>query len=242
MDATPAGPGVSDEPVRGGPQRIPRPPGTRPGPLPPWVELPADRRRPSIDVVREALAASPPPRSSPIESVTSRASAVLAPLYERDGETHVVLTRRSWHLRSHKGEVSFPGGRHEDGDESLWETALRESWEETALDTGAVERIGELNHLSTVTSRSVIVPYVGVLPGPPELEPNPDEVEAILHVPLSELLEPGVYRQERWGLPGLDRPIHFFELVGDTIWGATGSMLVDLLTRITRSQDPGGSP
>lgn len=227
---------MSTEPARGGPQRIPRPPGVRTGPPPPWASLADEHRRLRLDDIREALAVAPPPRTSPVEALTSRASAVLAPLYEVDDEVHVVLTRRAWHLRSHKGEVSFPGGREEEGDESLWETALRETWEETAMDTGAVELLGELDHLSTVTSRSVIVPYVGALPEPPELEPNPDEVDTILHVPLSELLHPEVYRQERWGLPGIDRPIHFFELVGDTIWGATGSMLVDLLTRITRSR------
>jgi hypothetical protein len=69
------------------------------------------------------------------------------------------------------------------------------------------------------------------------LVPNPDEVDAILHVPLVELLDPAVYRQERWGLPGIDRPIHFFEIVGDTIWGATATMLVDLLTRITATAE-----
>ncbi len=157
---------------------------------------------------------------------------MLAPLYEHDGEVHVVLTRRAWHMRSHTGEVSFPGGKQEPG-ETLWQTALREANEEIALDATTVQPVGELDHLATVTSRSTIVPYVGVLSGRPELAPNPDEVDAILHVSVAELLDPAIYRQERWGLPGVDRPIHFFEIVGDTIWGATASMLVDLLTRVT---------
>ena len=220
------------EPVRGGPQHIPRPPGARPGDRPAWVDLPAEARRPTLDRIRRALALGPLPAKSPLEAVTNSASAVLAPLYEHDGEVWVVLTRRSWHLRSHRGEVSFPGGRQEPG-ETLWETALREAWEEIDLDRSSVERIGELDHLSTVTSRAFIVPYVGVLPGRPELTPNEHEVDAILHVPLSELLDPEIHREERWGWAGVDRRIHFFELVGDTLWGATGSMLVDLLTRIT---------
>src|SRR5690606_25488291 len=181
---------------------------------------------------RAALAGGPEPRRSPVEGLTSRCSAVLAPLYEHDGETHVVLTRRAWHMRSHTGEVSFPGGKQEPG-ETPWQTALREANEEVALDPASVEQVGELHHLATVTSRSSIVPYVGVLPERPRLVPNPGEVDAILHVPLAELLDPEAYRQERWGLPGIDRPIHFFEIVGDTIWGATASMLVDLLHRIT---------
>ena len=218
--------------ARGGPQHIPRPPGTRPGDPPAWASLSERERRPSLDQIRRALTDGTEPRRSPVEVVTDRRSAVLAPLYERDGDVHVVLTRRAWHMRSHTGEVSFPGGKQEPG-ESLWETALREAHEETGLDPTSVEHIGELHHLATVTSRSSIVPFVGVLADRPRLVPNPDEVDAILHVPLAELLEPDVYRAERWGLPGLDRPIHFFEIVGDTIWGATASMLVDLLTRIT---------
>lgn len=170
-----------------------------------------------------------------MESTGSPRSAVLAPLYEHAGDVHVVLTRRAWHMRSHTGEVSFPGGRQEPG-EALWETALREAQEEIDLDPSSVERIGELDHLATMTSRAAIVPFVGVLPGRPRLRPNPDEVDAILHVPLAELLHPDTYRQERWGGFGTDRPIHFFEIVGDTIWGATGSMLVDLLNRITAVQ------
>lgn len=210
----------------------------RPGGPAPWASLPEEARRPTIDGVRRALADGPEPRRSPVEGLTSLRSAVLAPLYDQDGDVHVVLTRRAWHMRSHTGEVSFPGGRQEPG-ETLWQTALREADEEIALDATTVERIGELDHLATVTSRSSIVPFVGVLPGRPRLVPNRDEVDAILHVPLAELLDPEVYRQERWGIAGLDRPIHFFEVVGDTIWGATASMLVDLLTRITAvDQDP----
>lgn len=218
-------------PVRGGPQHIPRPPGSRPGDPPPWADVPPDRRRPTVERIRRALALGPPPLRSPAESHSHSASSVLAPLYEHDGEVWVVLTRRSWHLRAHKGEVSFPGGRQDPG-ETLWETALREAWEEIDLDRSSVERLGELDHLSTVSSASFIVPFVGLLPGRPELAANDDEVDAILHVPLSELLDPEIYREERWGFDGVERPIHFFELVGDTLWGATGSMLVDLLTRI----------
>ncbi|HJR25205.1 MAG TPA: CoA pyrophosphatase, partial [Acidimicrobiales bacterium] len=164
-----------------------------------------------------------------------RASAVLAPLYEVDGELHVVLTRRTWDLRSHQGEVSFPGGRQDDGDVDLWATALRETREEIALDTAGIESLGELDHLATITSRSFIVPFVGALPGGrPETVPSPAEVSAVLHVPVAELLDPAIYREERWTFPWAeDRPIFFFELVGDTVWGATGAMLRQLLGFLT---------
>jgi len=223
------------EPRRGGVQAIPRPGSWREGRLPPWSSTPRTQRHLTLEGIRSSLAASSaalPPRISPLEGTGVRASAVLAPLYEDDGEVFVVLTRRAQHLRSHRGEVSFPGGGQDPG-ETLLRTALREAHEETAMDPEAVEIIGELDHLETVMSRSYIVPFVGVLPGRPDLTASPDEVELILHVPLDELLLDGVYREELWGLPPLDRPLIFFEIVGDTIWGATGAMLRNLLAIAT---------
>jgi 8-oxo-dGTP pyrophosphatase MutT (NUDIX family) len=217
---------------RGGPQRIPRPPGIRRGRPAPWGDLSPDQRAISLDQVRTALSRRGPPRRSLVELAGVRASAVLVPLFEEAGETWVVLTRRAQHLRSHRGEVSFPGGGQDPG-EDLVQTALREAHEETGLDPASVEIIGELDHLTTVSSRSFIVPHVGALPARPELHPNPAEVERILYVALSELLLDEVFREERWGVPPLDRPVTFFELVGDTIWGATAAMLKQLLMIVT---------
>ncbi len=222
---------------RGGRQQIPRPASIRPGRPAPWAHLAPEQRRPTLDDVCRALATAPAPRPADTEGPGVRASAVLAPIYEADGEAHVVLTRRAQHMRSHRGEVSFPGGGQEPG-EDLWTTALREAQEEVALDPSTVTRIGEIDHLRTVMSRSFIVPYVGVLPGPPELVASPREVELVLHVPLSELLADDVFREERWGIPPQDRPIYFFEVVGDTIWGATGAMLRNLLALVTGTFDP----
>lgn len=225
------------EPARGGAQAIPRPAAARPGDPAPWASLAPADRRPTVADVRRALEAAPAPRLSPLEGTPTRASAVLAPVYEEGGEAWVVLTRRAQHLRSHRGEVSFPGGGRE-GEESLAATALRESREEVGLDPASVELVGELDHLETVMGRSWIVPYVGVLPGRPRLRPNPAEVELILHVPLAELLADGVCREERWGVPPRDRPMWFFEVVGDTIWGATARMLVNLLCLVTGRPTP----
>ena len=221
---------------RGGEQIIPRPLNARPGRPAPWVDLASAARRLRLEDVRSALAAAGPPVRSERETLPGidLASAVLAPLYEHHGELHVVLTRRTWELRSHSGEVSFPGGRQDDDDADLWATALREADEEIGLRPSSVERIGELDHLATVTSRSFIVPHVGALPGRPDTVPNPSEVSAVLHVPVAELLDPAIFREERWTFPWAeDRPIFFFELVGDTVWGATGAMLRQLLGLVT---------
>ena len=168
-----------------------------------------------------------------------RYSAVLAALYDdADGRATVVLTRRAQHLRSHRGEVSFPGGGHEDVDVDGWATALRESWEEVRLDPALPTRIGVLDHLRTVSGHSYIEPFVAALPARPDLVADPGEVERILHVPLAELLAPGVFREEHWGLPSFKRPIWFFEIEGDTIWGATASMLRNLLLLVLGLPDP----
>ena len=115
----------------------------------------------------------------------------------------------------------------------LVDTALREAQEEIGLDPSLVEVIGELDHLTTITSGSFIVPYVAVLREKPNLTPSPAEVESVLHVPLAELFRADVYREERWDVLGRERAIHFFELEGDTVWGATASMLRQLLGLIT---------
>lgn len=165
-----------------------------------------------------------------------RESAVLAALYEDCGEVEVILTRRSPALRSHGLEVSFPGGVRDDGDDTLWATALRESREEIGLDTDKVHAIGELDRFVTVGSHSLVHPFVGVLPARPhDLVPEPAEVASILHVPLSELLLDEVFREEIWPIGGRERPITFFELHGDTVWGATAAMLRQLLAIATGS-------
>ena len=224
---------------RGGPQVIPRPPRVKPGGPAPWADLTPRELQLDRTSIRRALEASGPPVRSPRMDAVGRGAAVLAPLYEADDGLHVVLTRRSSALRVHSGEVSFPGGRQDAG-EALVQTALRESQEEIDLDPTSVEVVGELDHLSTFSSNSFIIPYVGLLDGEPDLRANPAEVAAVLTVPVSELLAPEVYREERWDIFGTERPIFFFELYGDTVWGAIAAMLRQLLGIATGTIGRGG--
>ena len=157
---------------------------------------------------------------------------MLAPLFEEDGETRVVLTRRASTLRSHRSEVSFPGGRA-DADETLTGAACREAWEEIALDPASVEIIGTLTPITTISSQALIHPFVGVLPARPELRANPAEVELAFDVSLAQLLADGVHHSERWGIAGMRPELHFFELDTDIVWGATGRLLWELLVRVT---------
>jgi len=181
-----------------------------------------------LEVLRELL---PQRRPAAAPDGGSRLSAVLIPLYVRRDEANVILTRRAAHLRTHSREVAFPGGGREPGDADLWETALRETHEEIGLDPAAATCIGELDPFFTVGSDSLVHSYVAELPPgrPTGLRPDPSEVEKIIHVPLSELLAPDVYHQELWPRDGTVRPINFFEIPGDTIWGATAAILRQLL-------------
>ncbi len=219
-------PDLGATPPRGGGQIIPRPDRWTPGDPPPWNGLSIPERLAVDDVLRAVRTRRP---AMPLPVNGTRRSAVLVALYDGDRGAEVLLTRRSWELRTHRGEVSFPGGRLDPGETPV-QAALREAHEEVLLDPNLVEVHGELTHLATNVSRSHIVPVVGRLTARPDLRPGTAEVDRIFFVPLVELLYPGVFRQERWGDRPLDWQVAFFELDDETIWGATGRMLVDLLS------------
>jgi len=212
----------------GGAQYIPRPPvWSLEKTAPPSVHP----LRVSVDDVATRLAGVEVDRPLRPAFEGARPSAVLVAVADGVGGAEVLLTRRSMDLRSHRGEISFPGGRM-DPDETAVEAALREAQEEVALDPAAAQVIGELEHLNTVVSRSYIVPVVTRLAEPLALAPASTEVERVLWVPLAELVRPDTYRAERWGDPPMDGARHFFELDDETIWGATATILVDLLRRL----------
>ena len=160
----------------------------------------------------------------------AKASAVLIALADGPQGPEVLLTRRSWEVRTHRGEVSFPGGRLDPGETPV-DAALREAHEEVGLDPAQVSVRGELEHLNTVVSRSYIVPKVATVPERLTLRAETMEVDRVMWVPLAEFTRPDTYRSEVWGVGATDRLLHFFELDDETVWGATAHMLVDLLRR-----------
>jgi 8-oxo-dGTP pyrophosphatase MutT (NUDIX family) len=166
-------------------------------------------------------------------------AGVLAVLFE-DGngdEARVVLTRRSSSLRTHRGEVSFPGGRLHDGEDPAT-AALREAREEVALDPASVTLAGWIHPVLTMVSASLILPVIGTVAGRPHLVASPDEVERVFDVSLAELAHPAVFHEEHWTIPGRtipgsddnSFPVWFFEVAGEMIWGATARMLHELLS------------
>lgn len=205
---------------------IPRPQAAEPGGPPPW----APRRGITVGTVLAALArAGRGLEHVPHDDLPGR-SAVLVALFEEDGEARVVLTRRAASLRTHRGQVSFPGGRIDPGEDAV-SAALREAREEVGLDPGLVRPVGCLRPASAFSTGVPITPVVGVLARRPLLVPSPAEVDRVFDVSLADLAS--ACRQEWWTEPGRPRfAMYVFSVDGETVWGATARMLVDLLGTI----------
>ena len=155
------------------------------------------------------------------------AAAVLVPIVERPEGMTVVLTQRTAHLRSHAGQISFPGGKTEPHDESAEDTALRESEEEIGLPRDRVEVIGRLGKRTTGTGFHV-TPVVGLIEPTVELVPDPGEVETIFEVPLPYVLDSGNHKIETRLIKGLERQFYVMPYNGYYIWGLTARLLVAL--------------
>jgi 8-oxo-dGTP pyrophosphatase MutT (NUDIX family) len=239
------------------PQVIPRPLTWEPGDPAPWASAPLGRRK-AIDVRRVLQALESVGQGGPVPDdlggdsllgggtivteselpATGHVNAgVLAALFDEDGEARVILTRRSSRLRTHKGEVSFPGGRVNPG-EAPAAAARREAFEEVDLDPTLATMVGWLHPVTTMASPALIVPVIAVLPGRPRLVPSPHEVERVFDVTLAQLADPAIFHEERWRIPGRvipgssdnSFPVRFFEVSGELIWGATARMLSELLS------------
>ena len=155
-------------------------------------------------------------------------SAVVIPLYERDGEVYVMLTERTETVSHHKGQISFPGGRRDPEDRDLAVTALREFEEEMGLPRRLLRLAGRLDE-QAVISNDRIAPFLGVLEWPFETAHNGNEIARVLHLRLSDFLRPELHRLTRNEFEGRIWPIHYFDIDGHTVWGATGRIMADLL-------------
>ncbi len=158
---------------------------------------------------------------------------MLLPLYGWPEDPGLIFTERRADLRRHAGEISFPGGRRDDGDADLQATALREAEEEIGLDPASVELGGALPPTTTFVTDYVVHPFVGLIPHPRELglQPNPDRGRDASSPSPSTLLREG-YAMRRLVRRGV--PIHTptYEVEGHLIWGATARILGDLLDRV----------
>lgn len=168
----------------------------------------------------------------------SRPAAVLAPLYFHEGEWWLLFTRRTDHLKTHSGQVSFPGGAIDPEDDGPIGAALREAEEEIGLRRGDVQVIGVLDELLTVTQYRV-TPVVGVIPYPYLFTLNAHETAAVFGRPLRWLADPANRETQQRQSPftGQMVEVYFYQpWGGHVIWGATAWMVMRLLALLERHQ------
>lgn len=154
-------------------------------------------------------------------------AAVLVPLVEIEGDWAVVFTKRSLDLKQHRGEISFPGGRVDDGEEAR-AAAIREAFEELGIVADHVEVLGKLPNVFTMVSGYLIEPWVGVIPRA-EYVLNPLEVGEVIEVPLGALSKPGTRRVQKFIRGGAIYENLAYDVGPHIVWGATARILTDLL-------------
>ena len=183
----------------------------------------------TYDTIRKTLGARIPKQIQD-QNLNSIHAAVLIPLFSDNGEYKILFTKRSSQVKTHKGQISFPGGMMEEGDQSLQETALREAYEEIGLLKEDVEILGKADDTTTVVSNFIVRPFVGVIPYPYDFTISYDEVERIIEVPFRVFYENDPqYRQNSAVFEGVTYPGSAFKYKGDVIWGATARILENLV-------------
>ncbi len=170
----------------------------------------------------------------------ARQAAVLIPLFLQEGTLYLAFIRRASSLRSHSGEMAFPGGKVESSDLSPVMTALREAEEEIGLGSAGVEVLGLLSPVFTVVSNHIITPVVAFLPaGLGTLRLQEAEVAELIVAPVHALLDPSIFHTEPFTRAGKTRTVHFYDYQSNhqvyRIWGATGRILTSLLAVLKES-------
>jgi 8-oxo-dGTP pyrophosphatase MutT (NUDIX family) len=174
--------------------------------------------RAALSVGTEAIPALPP-------AVEGKLSSVLIPIgrHRDTGEEEILLTKRTMLVETHKGQISFPGGRHDPGDRDLMATALRESFEEIGTHERDVEVLGMLQPVLT-QGHVWIYPFVGRMTFPYPFRINPGEVDRLLYLPLNTLLKEGL-RSYSVPIENIVVKSPGIEVDGELVWGATARML-----------------
>ena len=171
---------------------------------------------------------TPPARRLP--PTDDRQAAVLVPLYVDAGELWTVLTQRTDKLPHHKGQIAFPGGSLEPG-EDPWDAAVRETEEEIGIEGKRILRLGDLDEAET-PSGFRIVPCVGAVPFPLETELNADEIEELFALPIRAFANPTAVEDRSVLLDGEERSLRIYHVGSRQVWGLTARVLQNLLQRL----------
>jgi 8-oxo-dGTP pyrophosphatase MutT (NUDIX family) len=157
----------------------------------------------------------------------SREAAVLMLIFERDGEPHFLLTRRTENVQTHKGQISFPGGMRDNGEE-LQGTAVRETFEEIGIGEEDIQILGRFHDYLSVTEYRVC-PFAGYLAGPFYPVPQASEVAEILEVPFSIFQDPARLRIQQRIRNGEVSDVYYYSYKNSEIWGLTARIIKDFL-------------
>ncbi len=175
-----------------------------------------------LDRLRLVLAAK---HKDSVVSSSDIQAAVLIPVFFKNGEYHLLFTKRTDRVKTHKGEICFPGGAFEPEDVTLRNTAIRETREEIGLTPDQIDILGELDNTATSVSGFVITAFIGIIPYPFDLTLETQEVEEALEVPVSFLLDQRNLREEMWERGDRKFLVQFYNFHDRIIWGATGRIL-----------------
>jgi len=163
------------------------------------------------------------------EPLNARESSVLILLYVKNGAWHIPLMKRPVYSGAHSGQVSLPGGKTEEGDNSYFATAIREAEEEIGINGAEVELLGELTSLYIPNSNFVVYPQVGVIHTEPQFKPDRREVEVLIETPIAELANPKNIKRFNRNINNIKVEAPFFSYNNFEIWGATAMILSEFL-------------
>ncbi len=163
-------------------------------------------------------------------------AAVLVPLFQKEGDCHLLFTKRSQEVKYHKGEISFPGGVVDEEDKELINTALREANEEIGLKESDVQIIGVLDDIVTITE-FIVTPIVGLFPHPYPFKVSEAEIAELIEVPLASLLNEDSFSERKIFRGGQNEIVYAYQYEKYIIWGATARILKQFLDLITLSKN-----
>lgn len=154
-----------------------------------------------------------------------RRAAVLVPLYQEGNAFQILLTKRSESVKTHQGQIGFPGGIWQPEDPDIIATALREAHEEVGIRPADVEVLGQMDDTFTATSNFLITPTIGVIPYPYPFQTNPQEIADLFTLPLPVLQDPQAFQEETWEREGRQVKVFVRREGPHVIWGATARIL-----------------
>jgi 8-oxo-dGTP pyrophosphatase MutT (NUDIX family) len=186
-----------------------------------------------IDQLRNLLSSR---QRGVIEHLPFSHAAVLVPLFQKDGECHLLFTKRSDQVKYHKGEISFPGGMVDEDDSELEKTALREAFEEIGLKEQDIQIIGVLDDIVT-TTEFIVTPMVGLFPYPYPFKVSEVEIAELIEVPLASLLNEDSFSEREIFRAGQNEIVFAYQYGKHIIWGATARILKQFLEIIVSPQN-----